>query len=330
MIPHSCPWVLPEDKKAVLAALDEKRVCTWHKAKLLVDRIAVSAGAGECELYATGTLALCAALRDLNLPQGSGVGMPSFTCSDVLRGILAAGLNPVILDCDEQGLVSFAAVAHSYKQGKIKAMVCVHQFGLLCRKRPGFEGLPVVEDCSHVPPGFYYSDSVSAFGSMEGTKLIGVGEGGYYLRRKKADSRNFAISLNIGDRLSDVLAVLALNQLDRLKENLERRAELARHYIACCHRGRILDGERAAFFRFLLELESKNNADQLIVDAEAAGISVKRPIMPAPVHRLWSGVAYKCPNADILWERVVSVPLYPALSKEEEGHVARFLERTCS
>jgi dTDP-4-amino-4,6-dideoxygalactose transaminase len=325
LIPHSRPWVMPEDTHAVQEALEERAVCTWHHAGDLARVLAGSSGAGSCRLYATGTLALRAALRDLHLPPGSGVGIPAFTCPDVLRGVVSAGYNPVVLDCDAQGLLSVADTTHAFEQGRIQAAVCVHQFGLLHRGMADVAAaMPVIEDCSHVPPGFYLEASAAAIGSLEGTKLLGAGEGGYHLGRKAQPDD----PAEVGDRLSDVLAVLALCQMERLVANLEKRAGIAARYQACCPPGSIVDGERGAWFRFLLRRGSRQAVDALITAGAAAGITLKRPIMPHPLNHRTDVDADACPTADRLWETLVSIPFYPDLQEEEITVIERFLEQS--
>ena len=114
-IPHLRPWILPEDRKAVDRALSEKSVSSWHYAEILSKELENYAGFGNCRLFSSGTLALRAALLCSGIPEGSGVGIPSFTCSGVLSGVITAGFRPCVIDCDDSGLMSVDQVLEAFK-----------------------------------------------------------------------------------------------------------------------------------------------------------------------------------------------------------------------
>jgi dTDP-4-amino-4,6-dideoxygalactose transaminase len=274
------------------------------------------------DLYASGTLALRAGILSANLKKGSGVGIPSFTCPDVLQAVVSAAHRPVVLDCDENGLLSKKEVLKALKQKKIRMAVAVHQFGLmnheledLCRL------LPVLEDCSHVPPKAYLKGSLGVMGSFEGTKFLGAGEGGYLLLRQKP--KDDAV-MTLGNRMSDLLAVLAMEQLRRIRENCRKRDAIARQYRAALQSGRVLEGKRAAWFRFLIDLGSEKHLKAFIAGAARKKITVRRPIMPYPLHRQ-AGTG-NCPHAEQLWKTLVSVPLYPDLNPSEIREIVSFLK----
>ncbi len=326
-IPHLRPWIIKDDIRAVNKALSEKCTSHFKYAGILSEKLKNYAGFENCYLYASGTLALRSALLMLKLPKRSAVAIPSFTCQGVLNGVLAAGHKPHIIDCDNRGLMDAGEVLKIYKKDHIAAAVAVHQFGLINEGMAKLARLmPVIEDCSHVPPKAYIKGSRSVYGSLEGTKLLGAGEGGYLLcagRDEKGDKEMNPVFL--GNRLSDVTAVLALCQLKRLSENLRKRKRTAAIYSKSLDSSKIVRGKRAAWFRFLIDSGSLSGVDGLIERAEAAGIALRRPIMPHPLHEYVAGFRKKCPNAENLWKTLVSIPIYPDLKECEIDVVIRFL-----
>ena len=329
VIPHLRPWILPEDREAVDSVLCEKSVCSWQYADMLSKAFKDYSGFDNCHLFASGTLALRAALLHADIPEGSGVGIPSFTCSGVLHGVLTAGYKPFVIDCDDYGLMDGNGALKAYHDGLINACIAVHQFGLINRSAEPLTGcIPVIEDCSHVPPTRYLEGSRGIFGSLEGTKLLGAGEGGYLLVDTQNQSENTVekAHANLGNRLSDIIAVLALRQLSRIDENIRKRESIADKYKKVLKNIHPVDGERGAWFRFLLRMDSANSAQVLIEDAEGKGITIRRPVMPHCLHKYIDEFKDKCPNSDRLWERIVSIPIFPDLTESEIGHITRFLE----
>jgi perosamine synthetase len=319
-ISHSRPWILPQDIDAVNQALAEKAICHWQYAEELASSIAKYSGMTGCHLYSSGTLALRASLGLLKIPRKSAIGIPSFTCDGVLRGVIAAGYEPYIIDCDDYGLLNLDLALEACERGHIQACVIVHQFGLVNTRLESLcEYVPVIEDCSHVPPGQYLKNSFAVFGSLEGTKFIGGGEGGYLLQSEiitEVDLIN-AANILLGDRMSDLLSVLALCQIARIKENIENRSRIAKLYQEALWTQPINSEGRIVWFRFLIDLKNIKNVDFFINEASNSGITVRRPIMPHPLNGYFVEMQKSCPIAHRLWQQTVSLPIYPDMTDDD-------------
>jgi dTDP-4-amino-4,6-dideoxygalactose transaminase len=156
---------------------------------------------------------------------------------------------------------------------------------------------------------------------MNGLKLLGSAEGGYMV-----GGAELAAGALPGERLSDLIAVLALRSLETLDANLARRSALARTYRSATKLDVVDSPERAAWFRFIVRLSGPDAIERFIVDAGKSGIVVRRPIMPHPLDGyLKPGGDASAPVAWRLWESFASVPLYPALSDEDARVVEGFL-----
>lgn len=312
--------------------MQERSVCSWKISEKLVHAMSEYSGMKNCRLYSSGTLALRAAVLSLDLPPNSGVAIPSFTCREVMAGVVSAGMKPRVIDCDENGLINADDVHSSFNAGKIGAAVAVHQFGLINAEMERLTNiLPVVEDCCHVPPKRFLKGSVAVIGSFEGTKLLGAGEGGYLLMETAGSQEKYDPfdPGKLGDRLSDMIAAIALNQLARLDKNLEAREKIANAYMEATDKKRVVNSDgRAAWFRFLIRMESEKAVEAFIESAEKSGVTLRRPIMPYPLHRFLKETEANCPNADKLWRTLVSVPIYPGLTHEEMEITCRTI-KTC-
>ena len=88
---------------------------SWTVAERLANELSKKARASDCRLYASGTLALRAALLGLDLPLGARVGIPAFTCGDVAMAVFNASMTPVVLDCASSGNLDVDAAMQAYR-----------------------------------------------------------------------------------------------------------------------------------------------------------------------------------------------------------------------
>ena len=272
----------------------------------------------SCQLFGSGRMALAAALRNLKMEPGQGVAIPAYSCPDVAVAVRMAGLEPVPVDCTEAGLTDVAAVTTLARDGVVSATVAVHLFGLVDEGVAALtELLPVVEDTSHVPPGRHVPGSAAVAGSLEATKLIGAGEGGYLLADEIEDARE------LGARISDLSAYIGSRQLERLDENLSRRESIAKRYAATISPWQAGHPGRKAWFRFVVHAKDSHTVDKIIEAGAKRGISLRRPIATLPVD---PPLETEYPNSHSLLARLVSIPLLPDLKDEEIYRVVIFLD----
>lgn len=120
------------------------------------------------------------ALKALNLPTGSKVGMSVYDCHTVMNAISQADLTPVFIDIDHNLRLSIQDLAE--KSDDLDALIVSHLFGVpndmatitnICHE------IPIIEDCAHA----YGIDSVGGTGCMAVYsiglgKLPSIGDGG--------------------------------------------------------------------------------------------------------------------------------------------------------
>jgi dTDP-4-amino-4,6-dideoxygalactose transaminase len=204
-------------------------------------------------------------------------------------------------------------------------------------------GLPVVEDCAHgfglaVDGGVMGARGDLAVLSLHATKLIGAGEGGAILTDRPgpaAVTRAWRDYVNEGpdgtrlnDKLSDIHAAIALCQLDRLDAMLSARAARARAYHArlaavAARDGRVRLPDPAAprvWYRYAIEVTDRP-AGEVVSALRRLGIGADRPVCD------WrTPAAPPAPVADRAYAHVVSVPIYPTLTDEEQTRVCDAVE----
>ncbi|HSW06813.1 DegT/DnrJ/EryC1/StrS family aminotransferase [Aquabacterium sp.] len=104
-------------------------------------------------LTSSGRASLYLALRQLDLPPGSQVLVPSYHCPTMVAPVVCAGLVPVFFAIDAQGLPMLDSITAAQK-GDARAMIVAHYFGLPkslkdVRAWCSRAGIALIEDCAH-------------------------------------------------------------------------------------------------------------------------------------------------------------------------------------
>ena len=118
-------------------------------------------------LFAKGRVGLYAGLRALNLPPGSKVLVPGYTCMVVPSAVQYAGLAPAYVDIDPETYNIDPAVLDAAAPPDLASLIVQHTYGIPAEMEAIGQwargrSLPLVEDCCHV------------FGSRAGGRLCGT------------------------------------------------------------------------------------------------------------------------------------------------------------
>ncbi len=134
-------------------------------------------------------------------------------------------------------------------------------------------------------------------------------------------------------RMTDIQAALGISQMKKLDFFLSRRREIANIYnkaFAVCE-GVIIPYQAeygvSAWHLYVIKLDSKklNAGRKEIFDAlRSRKIGVNVHYIPVYYHPYYVGLGYKkgiCKNAEELYERIISLPLYPGMSDDDVQYV---------
>ena len=354
------PAIGDEEIQAVTETLRSGWLTTGPRAAELERRFAEYVGAQHALAVASGTAALHLSLLSLGVGPGDEVITSPITWPATANVIVHAGATPVFADVRETDLnIDPARVAELVGE-RTKAIVPVHLAGQPCEMDALLAlGLPVVEDAAHAAEAFYRGRKIGTLSdatcfSLYATKNVAAGEGGLVttdrddvaeainglrlMRRGHGSLYDIAVP-GYKANLSDVLAAIALCQLDKL----ELHGEVRRRHVA-------------AYDAAVAELEGieplardprDTHALHLYVvriDSERAGGSrddyqralaeelIETSIHFLPVHRL---TAYRerfpnqrpLPVAERAGAEVLSLPLSPAHSEEDIADAIAALRR---
>lgn len=330
-IPHSKPWITKVEIAAISTMLPSLMLSQGKKTRMLERRLASWLNANDGVGVASGSAAIVLALHGLAVGKGDEVIVPTYVCRSVLEAVITAQAIPVLCDVGPNWVMT-AIEAKRHISSKTKAIIVPHIYGIFA-DIDSFRHLqvPIIEDCAQALDAY---KKRSAKGdvvvlSFHPTKCLAAGEGGMaissdekILNRMRAyrDGDSAIYASRLFSPLSDIASSLVLAQLDRYEDGLLRRREIASAYISvidsCCPN--ILNKEalrNSMFFRFPLCVNGGLNSCQQ--DFADVGIQVRKGVDEL-LHRGSGQLDQMFPVAVDLFNTTISVPIYPALSSDEE------------
>ncbi|MDI6874970.1 DegT/DnrJ/EryC1/StrS family aminotransferase [Candidatus Solincola sp.] len=298
---------------------------------------------------ASGTDALLLALRGLGIGEGDEVILPAFTAPPTAVAVNLAGAVPVFADVDPRTLTLDPASAEERITPRTRCILPVHLFGRpadmpALGKLAERHSLLLVEDCAQSHGASLDGKMTGSYGaagcfSFYPTKNLGAyGDGGMVvtsdeelahelrcLRDYGRVERDLLAKVGPNSRLDELQATFLRIKLKYLPEWNRRRREMARRYIKAfadlplglpeCR-----EGEEHVYHLFVV---TSDRRDDLRRHLDEKGVETVIHY-PLPVHRQPPFRGYPgppCPVAEEASRRVLSLPLYPHLTREEQETV---------
>lgn len=351
MAPNTHPAVIPhnrltfgsEEIEAVERVVASGHWAAGDEVRRLESSLMTVAGVRHCVTVGTGLGALRLSLLAAGVKPDDRVLVPAYSCVALANAVLVCGAVPVPVDVSEiDWNIDPEAVQRAAHSEDPSAIIAVNTFGAPAPVRELKQlGIPVIEDCAH---GFGIEVAGERLGSrgdvailsLYATKLMGAGEGGAVLTdqdgiaafvaewRDYADRAMSATRLN--DKMTDITAVLARCQLDRLPSMLARRKAIAMGYdeLLAASRRRGLKTPRASdervWYRYVVELPQPV-AEEISAASLLRGVALERPVED------WVEDSAQAINiARYAHRHLLSLPIYPSLAEVEQARVVDVLE----
>jgi dTDP-4-amino-4,6-dideoxygalactose transaminase len=347
MIPHNRLTFGEAECDAVLRTVRSGQWAHGPRVEELEMTLARMGGVRQAVCVGSGFAAVRLTLGALGVRSGDSVVVPAYSCVALANAALSwgASVDPVDVDPLYWNL-DLEHCRPPAESSRPRAIIAVNTFGAPA----SFENFSdssqtVIEDCAHAfginvdgkPLGSRAQAGVLSFYA---TKLIGGGEGGAVL----TDSDEIAHSVKsardyadqsaegnrMNDKMNDLEASLVLAQLQRLSEMIAAREAVAERYL------QQLAGPR---FESVFRLPRKTGArvwyrfpvEMLTVSAEKVVTGLRsfdiQAAMPVSDWRPKGGRA--APVADRAYQRLVSLPLYPTLTPQEQDAVVKAFLTLC-
>jgi dTDP-4-amino-4,6-dideoxygalactose transaminase len=350
MLGFQPPAIDDAEIAAVAATLRSGWLTTGPRSAELERRMAEYLEAKHVLALASGTAALHLSLVALGVGSGDEVITTSITWPATANVIVHTGATPVFVDVRDDDLnIDPARVAEAVTD-RTKAILPVHLAGQPCDlDRIHALGLPVVEDAAHAAESRYRGRKIGGLSaatcfSLYATKNIAAGEGGLIATNEDAvaDAVRDLRLMRRGDgslydipvpgykaNLSDVLASIALVQLDKVEQHARIRA---RQFALYDEGVADLEGitplvrderDTHALHLYIVRVDAdRAGASRDEFQSALAGENISTSIHFLPVHRLsWYRGRYPdqrpLPVTERAGSEVLSLPLSPAHSGED-------------
>ena len=261
MIKLASPDINEQDIARAVKVIKSERLIQGSNVKDFETQLTLFTGIQHAAVVSSGTAALHLSLLALGVTNKDAVVVPAFTFPATANVVEMVGAELVLAEVEKHSYVmtpgTFEEALSKNKDKNIKAVIVVHEFGFPAQIREITEiakrnKLFVIEDSAcalgTIADGYhvgYFSD-LACF-SFHPRKAITTGEGGAVLSSSSL-LREIIISLRnhgqvkyetgldfiapgLNYRMTDFQAALALGQLKRFNQELDKRKKLAYQYI---------------------------------------------------------------------------------------------------
>ena len=333
------------------------------------ESIASYVGTEYAVTFNSGTSALHAALLVHGVQRGDEVIVPSFTFIATANAPLFVGAKPVFADMEEETFGLDPDDVKEKITKKTKAIIPIHYGGCPCKIRELKEiaedyGLILIEDAAESLGARIGNKKVGTFGdsamlSFCQNKIITTGEGGaivtgsreLYEKLKllrshgRLETQDYFSSSEIMDyitlgynfRMSNVTAALGIAQLGKANKIIEMRRKNVEYLIRGLKDTKEITIPESpkdyynVYQMFTIRV-SANSRNELVKHLADKGVMTKVYFTPVHLTRFYKnelGYTCKLPVTEKLSKQVLTLPMYPTLTKEEIDYMVEEIKNFC-
>jgi len=327
--------------------------------------IASHTGSEYCSVFNSGTSALHAALLAHGIKNGDEVIVPSFTFIATANSVVFVGAKPVFADIEEKTLGLNPEDVVEKISKKTKAIMPIHYGGCPCkigelRKIADDNSLILIEDASEAFGARIGRRKVGTYGdsgvfSFCQNKIITTGEGGAIvtdsceidrrlrLLRSHGKSESDNDSLTSGNpdytsigynlRMSNITAALGIAQLMKVEKAIEKRRRNAEYFAkGLAQRVREIKtllppkNYYNVYQMYTIRSRRRNELMKYLADK---GVSTKvyfEPVHLSHYYRIVRKTKCRLPVTEEVSREVLSLPMYPGLSRNEVEYIVDEIE----
>jgi UDP-2-acetamido-2-deoxy-ribo-hexuluronate aminotransferase len=330
----------------------------------LEEAVAAYTGGRHAVAVASGTDALIIMLTAAGIGPGDEVIVPAYSFFATVSSVLHVGADPVMVDVLPGSYAMDPDRAAAAVTSRTKAIMPVHLFSQMADVAALCElahehGLQLLEDSAEgigmrvdgCHAGLWGRAGVLSFFP---TKTLGaLGDAGMVLtddadlaervcrlrcHGQREDGAYLYEEIGWNSRCDELQAAVLLTRLERLDEDIARRAELADRYTDRLHNLSpavrtpwLAPAKRQGslvFYAYLIETERRDEL-RAFLDASGVGTEVyyPRPLTEQPCLARLPGASQPVPVATAASRRAVALPLYPDLSERQVDRVGALLHK---
>ena len=314
-------------------------------------------GVRHCIGTASGTDALELSLRALGVGQGDEVIVPTNSFIASASAVVRAGGIPVLVDVDPACLLIDPEQVAARRTRRTAAVIAVHLFGQMAPveevRRSVDDRVFLVEDAAQAhgatrhgvvaggfgeaaATSFYPGKNLGAYGDAGGV-LTGDDEVATKVRALRDHGSRVKYhhpEIGFNSRLDTLQAVVLNAKLPHLDSWNQARREAAERYdkllgdIQSVVRPQVLDGNEHVWHLYVVRVPRR---DEVLSGLRAAGVGAAVHY-PTPIHLQGAFRHLGCregdfPVAEAASREILSLPIYPGITPEQQDRVINELRR---
>lgn len=341
------PWIDEEESKQLKEVINSTFVTEWKKTEEFQKKFKELTKAKYALAYCNGTMSLFAALKILGIGNGDEVIVPDLTFIASSNSIILSGADPVFVDVDKDTFQIDPSEIEKAITSKTKAIMPVHLYGQSCEMDAIMDlakkyNLRIIEDAAQGVGVKYKGKHVGTFGefgsfSFYGNKTITTGEGGMLItsdenlskrafsfknhgRAKKGVFIHEEIGYNFSiTEMQAAVGIAQLSKLDRIKSKKEEIRKIYEKGLSDIQEVKLsfIDPRCSVvnWFTNIIVPDAGKLQDYLM----KKGIQTRRAFYPLHLQPCYNYMKSdkKYPNADYVYEHMLSLPSSYKLAKNE-------------
>lgn len=358
-----------KEEHAVLETIKSKWISTGPKTAAFENKFAEMFNVNHAVALSNCTVSLHLAMKLLNIQEGDEVICPSLTFVATCNAVRYVKATPVFADVVSNNDLTIDPDDIERKiTNKTKAIIVMHFGGFSCdmdriMSIAKKHNLKVIEDACHAPLSEYKGKKLGTIGdvgcfSFFSNKNISTGEGGmlitnnaeYYDRakllrshgmtsmsyeRSKGHSTTYDVVDNgFNYRMDDIRASIGLVQLDKIQEDLNKRAEIRYIYIDLLTniKGITIPFKEYEYFssNYIFPIVLNNSKYQFRdeVREKLAKVGIQTSVHYPAVHRfsIYEEYTMKLKNTEYIADNLITLPMYSKLKRSDIEYIADALK----
>ena len=340
----------------IARVLDHGKYILGPEVVELEERLAAFVGSKYCISCANGTDALQIAQMALDIGPGDEVITPGFTYIATAETVALLGAKPVYVDIDPSTYNLDPKLLEAAITPRTRAIIPVSLYGQ-CADYDSINeiaarySIPVIEDAAQ-SFGARYKNRNScnlttiATTSFFPSKPLGCyGDGGAIftndqelairirqIARHGQDRRYHHVRVGINSRLDTLQAAILIPKLEILPDEIELRQHVATRYAVLARERGLLglpyieEHNTSVYAQFSLQVQDRSQV-QTRLQLEGIPTAIHYPI-PLNKQPAVLDVTAHLPIGDAVAERIISIPMHPYISQEEQGRIINILAST--
>ncbi len=302
---------------------------------------------------ANGLDALHLAIRAYDFPKDSEIIVPANTYIASILAISNCGLKPILVEPNLETYNIDADLIEAKITEKTKAIVVVHLYGQAAEMEKIWElakkyNLKIIEDCAQAHGAIYQGKKVGNLGDIgcfsfyPGKNLGALGDGGSITTNDEEVAIKIRAIANYGSlikyeniykglnsRLDEIQAAILDLKLQFLDADNQQRREIAKIYRENIKNEKIVlpklyKEESHVWHLFVIRTKDRDKLQEYL---KIKGIQtlIHYPIPPHKqnAYKEWNNLSF--PITEKIHKEVLSLPISPAMNKEEAFYIAQIL-----